>query len=66
MAWEENSRICLHMQLIAFYPELGSIMHLTASSQETASSRLSNADGFISRMAPKIGTAVCGTARTVV
>ena len=25
-----------------------------------------SADGFVSRMAPNVGTAVCGTARTVV
>ena len=42
------------------------IMHLAASSVETAPGRLSNADGVIFRMAPKIGTAVCGTACTVV
>ena len=27
MAWEENSRICLHMQLIAILSRTGVIMH---------------------------------------
>ena len=27
MAWEENSRICLHMQLIAMLSRIGVITH---------------------------------------
>ena len=41
------------------------IMHLAASSQKLHQAGYHD-DGFISRMASKIGTAVCGTARTVV
>ena len=38
MAWEENPRICLHMQLIAILSRT-EVYYYTASSQRTGTSR---------------------------
>ena len=43
MAWEENSRICLHMQLIAILSRIGVVLALASGKAECGQRRAFNA-----------------------